>query len=95
MIPKPGKSMTDVTSNRPISLLPLFSKLFEKLILKRLQPIIEKKALIPNHQYGFRNKQATIDQVHRITNTIENALEENKICSAAYSTLQKHSTEFG
>jgi hypothetical protein len=35
MIPKPGKR-TDVTSYRPISLLPVISKLLEKLLLRRI-----------------------------------------------------------
>ncbi|VVC42957.1 Reverse transcriptase domain, partial [Cinara cedri] len=62
MLLKPGKPPEDVTSYRPISLLPSLSKLLEKLLLKRLKPIIEEKHLIPDHQFGFRNKHSTIDQ---------------------------------
>jgi retron-type reverse transcriptase len=43
-----------------------------------------QEALILNHQFGFRSNPSTIDQVHRITNIIENALEEEKICSAIF-----------
>lgn len=84
MVPKPGKLPSEVTSYRPISLLPILSKLFEKILLKRLHPILEEKTLIPNHQFGFRNKYSTIDQVHRITNIIEKALEEKQICSTIF-----------
>lgn len=84
MIPKPGKPPHEVSSYRPISLLPVLSKLFEKLLLKRIMPIIENKKIIPNHQFGFRNQHSTIDQVHRITNVIEKALEEKKVCSAIF-----------
>ena len=84
MLPKPGKPPHDVTSYRPISLLPVMSKLFEKLLIKRLNLIIKRKNLIPNHQFGFRNKHSTIDQVHRITNIIEKALEEKQVCSAIF-----------
>jgi hypothetical protein len=84
MIPKPGKQVNVVTSYRPISLLPMISKLYEKLLLKRLKPIIEEKRIIPLHQFGFRDKHATIDQVHRITNLIEKALEEKNVCSAVF-----------
>jgi hypothetical protein len=84
MIPKPGKPPHEDASYRPISLLPVMSKLFEKLLIKRLKPIIEKKNLIPNHQFGFRSKHWTIDQVHRITSIVENALEEKKVCSAVF-----------
>lgn len=38
MIHKSGKPINCVSSYRPISLLPILSKLFEKLLLKRLNP---------------------------------------------------------
>lgn len=84
MIQKPGKPPNETTSYRPISLLPIISKLFEKLFLKRLKPIIERKALIPTHQFGFRNQHSTVDQVHRIISNIERSLEEKKVCSAIF-----------
>ena len=37
MVPKAGKPVDDVTSYRPISLLPIPSQVFEKLLLKRLR----------------------------------------------------------
>jgi hypothetical protein len=79
MIPKPGKPPHEAASYRPISLLTVMSKLFEKLLIKGLKPIIERKNLIPNHQFGFRSKHSTIDQVHRITNIIENTLEKKSL----------------
>jgi hypothetical protein len=84
MIPKPENSPHGSASYRPIPLLPVMSKLFEKLLIKRLKPIIERKNLTPNHQFGFRSKHSTIDQVHRITNIVEKALEEKKDCSAVF-----------
>jgi hypothetical protein len=70
MIPKPGKNPNEVESYRAITLLPIMSKLFEKLILKRLKPIINKKHLVLTYQFGFRNNHSTIDQVHCITDVI-------------------------
>ena len=43
MISKPGKPSHEAALYRPISLLPMMSKLFEKLLIKRLKPIIERK----------------------------------------------------
>jgi hypothetical protein len=60
------------------------SKLFEKLILKRLKPIIAEKHLVPTHQFGFRKNHTTIDQVHRITDIIEKTLENKGVCSAVF-----------
>jgi hypothetical protein len=84
MIPKPGKNLSEVESYRPISLLPIRSKLFEKLILKRLTPIIAEKHLVPTHQFGFRKNHSTIDQVHHITDIIEKTLENKGVCSAVF-----------
>lgn len=84
MLSKPGKPPHEVSSYMPISLLPVISKLFEKLLLKRMKPIIEIKKLIPSHLIGFRNSHSTIDQVHRITNKIEKALEEKRVCSTIF-----------
>ena len=47
MIPKPGKNPTDVTSYRPISLLPVISKILEKLLLLCISSASEKR--IPLH----------------------------------------------
>lgn len=52
--------------------------------MKRLQIIIEERTLIPSHQFGFRQKHSTIEQVHRITNSIENALEDKMVCSGIF-----------
>jgi hypothetical protein len=70
LILKPGKSLHALPSYRPISLLPIVSKLFEKLLLKRLLPLFEHNRLISTHQLGFRRRHSTIEQTHRIVNTI-------------------------
>jgi hypothetical protein len=79
MIPKPGKNLSEVELYRPISLLPIMSKLFEKLILKHLTPLIAEKHLVPTHQFDFRKNHSTIDQVHRITDIIEKTLENRRV----------------
>lgn len=84
LVPKPGKPAEIITSYRPISLLPIVSKIFERLLLKRLQPIIINQNLIPDHQFGFRPKHGTIEQIHRVVNVINYTLEEKKFCSAAF-----------
>ena len=87
MIAKPGKNPTDVTPYRPISLLPILSKVLEKLILRRLIPIIADNNLIPSHQFGFRPKHGTIEQVHRVVHKINDDLENKRFCSAAFINI--------
>jgi len=89
MIAKPGKDPADVTSYRPISLLPILSKVLEKLILRRLQPIITDNNLIPSHQFGFRPKHGTIEQVHRVVHRIHDDLENRRFCSAAFIDISQ------
>lgn len=84
MIPKPGKSPHQVSSYRPISLLPIMSKIFERLLLRRLKGIPEFEASIPQHQFGFRENHSTIQQSHRIVHQIIASIEERKICTAAF-----------
>ena len=75
---KPGKNPTDVTSYRPISLLPVISKILEKLLLLRLSSDTPPQTWIPSYQFGFRKKHSTIHQCHRLTHTILKAFEDQK-----------------
>ena len=86
---KPGKPAEDVQSYRPFSLLPVLSKVFEKLFIARLQPILQSTQIIPDHQFGFRHKHATIEQVHRIISTIHRALENKHYCTAAFLDISQ------
>ncbi|GBP42596.1 RNA-directed DNA polymerase from mobile element jockey [Eumeta japonica] len=87
MILKPGKQIEEVSSYRPISLLPLIGKLFERVILNRLRPHLD--TILPEHQFGFRQKHATIEQIHRLTDTISHALETKKYCSAVFLDISQ------
>jgi hypothetical protein len=57
---KPNKSPDLVTSYRPISLLPFFAKILEKLILKRTLPSINENKILPDHLFGFRQSYSTV-----------------------------------
>lgn len=49
----------DMSNYRPISILPVFSKGLEKIILKRLNSFTDKFNLITSAQYGFRKNKST------------------------------------
>lgn len=84
MIHKTGKPANEAASYRPISLLPAFSKLFERIYIKRLRQVVEERNLIPMEQFGFRGRHSTVEQLHRVTNFIEEALEKKKYCVMAF-----------
>lgn len=81
---KPGKPPAEPSSYRPISLLPTIAKLFEKLYIKRLLKVVNGKKLLINEQFGFRSKHGTLEQLHRVSSTIEKALEEGSFCNAVF-----------
>jgi hypothetical protein len=82
LILKPGQSHNELTSSRPISLLPIVSKVFEKQLLKRLLRMVDR--LIP---IGFRQRHSTIEKTHWITQRINEALENKQYCSAAFDKV--------
>ena len=89
MIYKPNKPENLVSSYRPISLLPIFSKIFEKLLLKRLKPYLQKYNIVPDHQFGFRSKHGTPEQCHRVIKVITDSFENKKYCSAVFLDIQQ------
>jgi len=89
MILKPGKDPTDVSSYRPISLLPTISKVLEKLIYKQLTKDTDQRGWIPHHQFGFRRAHSTIQQCHRLTDTINKAIEDHQYCTAAFLDISQ------
>jgi hypothetical protein len=81
LIPKPGKPLRKLSSYQSISLLPI---VFEKLLLKRLLPLVEHANLIPNHQFGFRPRHSTTEQTRRLIRVLNDALDNSQYCSAAF-----------
>jgi len=81
---KPDKPAEFAESYRSISLLPVLLKLFEKLLLSRINIIMENHGLIPDYQLGFRSKHATTEQIHRIVKRINNDMETGRYYSAVF-----------
>ena len=78
VVPVHKKNEKNVKGNyRPISLLPIFGKILEKLIFDSLYShLVSSKLLNPN-QSGFRPGDLTINQLISITHTIFTALDCN------------------
>ena len=49
----------EVSQFRPISILPLFSKIFEKIVYLQLYNYCENRNVFYNYQYGFRKGRNT------------------------------------
>jgi len=84
MLPRTEKNPMDVSSYGPLSLLPIISKLLEKLILKNIDKDLNPQDWIQNHQFGFRHAHSTVQQCHRIRDIINKAMENQQYCAAAF-----------
>lgn len=63
LVPKPGKPKQEVSSYRPISLLPVIGKVFERCIYRHLADFLRAKDILRNHQFGFRAGHSTTHQL--------------------------------
>ena len=61
---------------RPISLLPAFSKLLEKIVAQKLVKFLDKYNIIHEHQYGFRKKHSTIHPILHLLNYIADSSDK-------------------
>lgn len=77
------------TNYRPISLLPQFSKILEKLFVNRLDKYIEKHNLLSDNQYGFRVKRSTSMAVMELVEGISNAIDNKEYTVGVFIDLQK------
>jgi hypothetical protein len=81
------KTPTETQSYSPISLLPTLSKVFERLILKRLEETVPINDIMPMHQLSFRTNHSTIQQCHRIVNKIKESMEGKKVCTSVFCCI--------
>ena len=82
---KPGKPEASLRSYLPISLLCTTYKLLEQILLTRIESIIDK--LLPKEQAGFRKGCSTVDQVAKLTETIEDVFDKTEITGSVFIDL--------
>ena len=82
-------SKRDTNNFRPISILPTLSKVFEKVMHKRMMKFIEKYKLLYSDQYGFRNRKSTSDAILKFTDLCYEALNDKKSTISVYLDFSK------
>ena len=73
-----GGSSLSLSNYRPISLLPIFSKIFEKLAYYRIIEFIERHNILSKNQFGFQKNKSTELAVSSIVSRISKANENKK-----------------
>ncbi len=74
---------------RPVSLLPVISKVLEKIVHKRLYSFLTKKLLLYDSQFGFRNNHSTIDAILEFVGKVIKGFERGEYTLAVFLDLSK------
>jgi len=74
---------------RPISLLPVFSKIFKKVIYKRLFDHLNNNVILNEHQYGFQSEVSTENASYILLNEILTALNKKQMVGGIFCDLHK------
>ena len=82
-------SRQDKDNYRPISVLSIFSKIFEKAMFKRLYGYLESRNFLYPLQFGFRKKCWTNRALIQITESIRNSVDNNEFGCGISIDLKK------
>lgn len=80
---------TDPNNYRPVSVLPVLSKIFERIIYTRLSTYLNNKQVLIEQQYGFRPKSSTVTAVIDLVTKIKTHIDEKKIVLGIFIDIKK------
>ena len=78
LLRKSNKPLDLPSSYRPICLLPVLGKVYEKLLMNRINWLHESKKMSSSKQFGFREHKSTEQAVNRIVNLAKRQLNHKK-----------------
>ena len=84
-----GGDVGDIDNYRPISLLPVFSKVLERVILRRIQSFMNRNNAYYNNQFGFRAKSSTINASEKFISDILDSFDKKFYVAAMFIDLRK------
>jgi hypothetical protein len=79
----------NVANYRPISLLTSFSKVFEKVICRRILTHVNNNNILVNKQFGFQSKLSTEKATYNLINEILEALNNKTEVGGIFFDLEK------
>ena len=89
MLLKPDKLPSLTSSDRPISLMSSFIKLFERVIEQKLRSYPEDIGFINKYQSGFRQAKSTDDHLFRLSQFIMESFNRREYVVAAFLDVEK------
>ena len=83
------ESVDDIANYRPISILPVISKLFERSSTDQMVEFLEENKLINNNQHAYRKGHSTTTCLMEVTNHLYDLLDQKKYAGIASLDLSK------
>ena len=81
--------VTNLSNYRPISVLPCFSKMLEKIMYNKIYQHLRDNNLLYNKQFGFQKNNSTDHAIMQLYDQVCNAFEENKFTLGIFIDLSK------
>ena len=74
---------------RPVSTLPIFGKIFEKVLYRRLVSFLDSKGVLNECQFGFRKNHSTVHAIHHSVDIVKEALGRGQEVLGIFIDLSK------
>ena len=74
---------------RPISVLPVLSKIMERVVHKQMSAYLDRLGFLYRHQYGFRRGHNTTQAVGQLNNWVLEAMDGGKLTSLLFVGISK------
>ena len=82
-------SVEDVSNYRPISVLPILSKIMERVVFTQLSEYLETNKLLTNCQFGYRYKRSTECAATLFVDNIRREVDKGNLVGAVFMDLSK------
>ncbi len=80
---------SEIKNYRPISVLPVFDKVFEKIVHERITDFLDKNDILFDGQFGFQKGKSTSSAVLHLTNFIKRCKVNKETGCAIFLDLAK------
>ena len=84
-----SRNQMSVNNFRPVSVLPVFSKIYEKVVYKRLYDYIVLHNILYDNQFGFREKHSSYMALITLINHLSEALERGEAVIGLFLDFSK------
>ena len=82
-------SKTDVDNYRPVSILTIISKVFERVVYDQVESYLDWKNLLYKFQSGFRSRYSTVTYLTYLTDFIKFQMDQGHFIGIILLDLQK------